>query len=122
MRAAVPKAVFRPRISFSRHTGSCMKMRAPRAAACCSSATTAGEVVAPVRIAVPARPAANRGCAQAAKAAQSVSLVNSPPRRSTFWLRPLSYRSSTLACANTLVAPALSGWSGLPSILIGRPS
>ena len=37
-------------------------------------------------------------------------------------LRSGSYSSSTLAWASTSAAPRLSGWLGLPSILIGRPS
>jgi hypothetical protein len=87
-----------------------------------SRSRTDGELVAPVRMATPFSPPANRPWAQAANVAQSVRVVPMPARLRTFWLRSGQYRSSTDACAKALVAPWLRAKSGLPSILMGRPS
>ena len=81
-----------------------------------------GLVVISVRMATPFRLPAKCWRAKALKLSQSVLRLLPPWRRTTLVLRSGSYRSSTLAWAKALVAPRLRDRSGLPSILMGRPS
>ena len=83
---------------------------------------TLGDAVASLRMHSPL-PAASRSAAKCDLAQlEKLSQLDAWLLCITCRLRSGSYSSSTLAWAHASVAPRFIGCSGLPSILIGRPS
>ena len=119
-----PKARVAPSRDVGDPAGSCWCQRASGNSPNNSPSwpTSVGEVIAPVRMRRPEPLRASWVSRTAVKAARASSNVLTRPLCRTTRERSGSYRLRISACVKGPAAPRLAGWSGFPSILVGRPS